>query len=131
MPRKFKIAFEGCRHDHIKLTINDIGWVAHFLQRMDHSYEKYKYLEREAYVPEQPSFYFRRQFSATFQDDRVGVLTREFIGVDNLMWASDFPHGDSTWPTSHAVIEKDFAGVPDDVTRRIVADNCAALYGIG
>src|SRR6478672_8337915 len=28
LPRKFKIAFEGCRHDHIKLTINDIGWKA-------------------------------------------------------------------------------------------------------
>jgi len=129
------LIFGGVLERHPDLRIvsaeNDIGWVAHFLQRMDHAYEKYQYLEREEYVPEPPSHYFRRQVTATFQDDRVGVLTRDFIGVDNLMWASDFPHSDSTWPASHAVVEKDFAGVPDDETRKIVADNCAALYGIG
>ena len=63
--------------------------------------------------------------------DRVGVLNREFIGVENLMWASDFPHSDSTWPHSQEVIVRDFAGVPETETQRIVADNCAALYGIG
>ena len=44
-----------------------------------------------------PSFYFRRQVAATLQDDRVGVVTRHFIGVKSLMWGSDFPHSDSTW----------------------------------
>jgi predicted TIM-barrel fold metal-dependent hydrolase len=75
---------------------NDIGWIGHYLQRMDHAYEKYRYLEKTTVIPEPPSFYFRRQVHATFQDDRIGVLTREFIGIDNLMWASDFPHSDST-----------------------------------
>ncbi|MGH7934236.1 MAG: amidohydrolase family protein [Candidatus Binataceae bacterium] len=109
---------------------NDIGWIPHFLQRLDHSYEKYRYLEKKA-IPNPPSHYFHRQVRATFQDDRVGVVTREFIGVDNLMWASDFPHSDSTWPRSREVIERDFAGVPDDEVRKIVADNTTAVYGIG
>jgi predicted TIM-barrel fold metal-dependent hydrolase len=109
---------------------NDIGWIAHFLQRLDHSYEKYRYLERDA-IPNPPSFYFRRQVRATFQDDRVGVLTRHQVGVENLMWASDFPHSDSTWPNSRDVIARDFEGVPDDEVRAMVADNVAALYDIG
>jgi predicted TIM-barrel fold metal-dependent hydrolase len=109
---------------------NDIGWIPHFLQRLDHSYEKYRYLEKQA-IPRPPSDYFHRQVRATFQDDRVGVVTREFIGVENLMWASDFPHSDSTWPRSREVIERDFAGVPEDEVRMIVADNTAKLYGLG
>ncbi|MGH7985555.1 MAG: amidohydrolase family protein [Candidatus Binataceae bacterium] len=109
---------------------NDIGWIPHFLQRLDHSYEKYRYLEKQV-IPHRPSDYFHRQVRATFQDDRVGVVTREFIGVGNLMWASDFPHSDSTWPRSREVIERDFAGVPEDEVRKIVANNAAAVYGLG
>lgn len=109
---------------------NDIGWIPHFLQRLDHSYAKYRYLEGGP-IPNPPSFYFHRQVYATFQDDRVGVVTRHFIGIGNLMWANDFPHSDSTWPNSREVIERDFAGVPADERRKIVADNAAALYAIG
>jgi predicted TIM-barrel fold metal-dependent hydrolase len=110
---------------------NDIGWIPHYLQRMDHSYAKFRYLEKEEVVPNPPSFYFHRQVRATFQDDRVGVVTREYVGLDNLMWASDFPHSDSTWPRSREVIERDFAGVPASEVRKIVADNTASVYGLG
>lgn len=109
---------------------NDIGWIPHYLQRMDHSYAKYRYLERDV-IPNPPSFYFHRQVCATFQDDRVGVVMRADIGVDNVMWASDFPHSDSTWPRSREVIERDFAGVPEAEVRKMIADNTAAVYGLG
>jgi len=126
---------------------NDIGWIGHFLQRMDHSWDKYKYLEaagtermgplegapvsKDGPISEPPSFYFRRQISATFQEDPIGVRTRHDIGVSNLMWASDFPHSDSTWPNSRDVVERDFAGVPEEERRAIVGGNCAKLYGLG
>jgi hypothetical protein len=106
----------GARWRYPKLKMvsveNDIGWIPHFIQRMDHSYEKYRYLEAKA-IPNPPSFYFHRRVQATFQDDRVGMLLRDIAGVGNLMWASDFPHSDSTWPNSRDVIARDFAGVPD------------------
>src|SRR5260370_32404133 len=73
---------------------NDIGWIPHFLQRLDHSYEKYRYLEKEA-IPNPPSYYFRPQVEATFQDDRVGVVAPHFIAVKSVMSASNFPHSDS------------------------------------
>lgn len=109
---------------------NDIGWIAHFLQRLDHSWTKYRFMEADP-IPEPPSTYFRRQVYATFQDDRVGVLTREFVGTENLMWASDFPHSDSTWPHSREVIERDFEGIPVADRHKITAGNCAALYELG
>jgi predicted TIM-barrel fold metal-dependent hydrolase len=46
------------------------------------------------------------------------------------MWASVFPHTDSTWPNSLKVIKQDFQGVPEDVTQKIIFDNAAKLYNI-
>jgi len=110
---------------------NDIGWIPHLLQRADHAYDRYRFLERDGAIPHPPSYYFRRQVYATFQDDRVGIVTRELVGVGNLMWASDYPHSDSTWPNSREVIARDFAGVAETDRRRITADNAAELYGVG
>jgi predicted TIM-barrel fold metal-dependent hydrolase len=127
-----EIIFAGVleRFPNLKLVSveNDIGWIPHFLQRLDHSFEKYRYLEKQT-IANPPSYYFRRQVAATFQDDRVGVVMRHFIGVKNLMWGSDFPHSDSTWPNSLEVIARDFEGVPDDERRQMTSDNVAALYG--
>ncbi len=110
---------------------NDIGWLAHFIQRIDHAYEKYRSLETRDVIPELPSFYCRRQVYATFQDAPVGIRLRDDIGVDNIMWASDFPHSDSTWPRSREIVERDFTDVPEDQAGKIVRYNCAQLYELG
>jgi len=47
------------------------------------------------------------------------------------MWASDFPHSDSTWPHSREVIAKDFAGVPPADLNKMVFETASALYGLG
>ncbi len=106
---------------------NDVGWLPHYMYRLDHAWEKYSALTPEP-LPLKPSDYMRRQLWATFQDDPVGPATYRFFGSSNYMWASDFPHTDSTWPNSRKIIEKDFAGVPEDVTRKIVFENAAKLY---
>ena len=77
-----------------------------------------------------PSEYLRENCWYTFQKDPVAVETRDRVGLDRLMWASDYPHSDSTWPHSRKVIERDFEGVPDADLAAIVCDNAARLYGI-
>jgi predicted TIM-barrel fold metal-dependent hydrolase len=77
-----------------------------------------------------PSFYFKRQFWGTFEDDRAGLLTRELIGVDRLMWGSDYPHTEGTFPHSREQIAKDFVGIPEKEIRMMVAENAAQLYGV-
>ena len=52
------------------------------------------------------------------------------LGVENIMWSSDYPHTVSTWPHSREVVERDFKGVPDDEKRMIVRENVARLYGL-
>ena len=68
------------------------------------------------------------QFWATFEDDRAGVLTRELIGVDRIMWGSDYPHTDGIWPESSKYIEEQFAGLPADVVHKITCENAAKFY---
>src|SRR6516225_2797564 len=86
---------------------NDTGWIAHFMYRSDHMYGKFGTMREDTKLKMQPSEYVRRN-----------------------IWASDFPHTDSTWPNSLNVIQQDFQGVPEEVTRKIVCDNAAKLYNI-
>ncbi|MGH7965716.1 MAG: amidohydrolase family protein, partial [Candidatus Binatia bacterium] len=73
-----------------------IGWIASVLRLMDHWWEDHhRWLEPR--LEEKPSFYFHRQVWATFEDDRAGLLTREFLNVDHLMWGSDYPHTEGTF----------------------------------
>lgn len=106
---------------------NDTGWIPHFMYRMDHGHDKFGAMEKEP-LPMKPSEYVRRQMWATFQDDPVGPATYKMFGEDKYMWASDFPHSDSTWPDSRQWIQKDFDGVPLEVTKKIVFDNAVKLY---
>ena len=82
-------------------------------------------------MPLRPSEYVRRNVWATFQDDPLGPRTWEFFGANNYMWASDFPHADSTFPNSLKVIRENFAGVPEKITQAIVFDNANRLYKMG
>jgi len=108
---------------------NDAGWLPHFCYRMDHVHDKYHESWAEP-TPLRPSEYVRRQVFATFQDDHTGPAQHAVFGADNFMWASDFPHSDSTFPESRAWIEKNFAGVPQAVRHKILYRNAVGLYGM-
>jgi predicted TIM-barrel fold metal-dependent hydrolase len=108
---------------------NDTGWISHYMYRLDHAFEKFGAMMEEP-LDMKPSEYVRRNMWATFQDDPIGPMLFKRFGEDNFMWASDFPHTDSTWPDSLKVIKRDFQGVPEDVTQKIICTNAAKLYQI-
>jgi predicted TIM-barrel fold metal-dependent hydrolase len=128
-----QLVFGGVLERFPKLRIvsaeNDAGWLPHFGYRMDHVYDKYHEIWSES-TPLPPTAYLKRQVWATFQDDYTGPAAHAIYGADNFMWASDFPHSDSTFPESRAWIEKNFTGVPEGVRRKIVCQNAVALYGM-
>jgi len=118
------------RHPKLKVVSaeNDIGWLAWYLDRLDHAYGRWGTRYPEMKMP--ASNYWRRQVYSTWQDDIAGARTRDLIGVETLMWASDYPHGDSTWPNSQAVIAENFAGIPEDEKRLMLRGNMARVYGL-
>ena len=75
-----------------------------------------------------PVLVFRRNVFLSFQEDDLGIRDRALIGVDNLMWGSDYPHAESTWPNSRQIIDHILQGVPEDEKRKIVCGNAARLY---
>jgi predicted TIM-barrel fold metal-dependent hydrolase len=110
------------------MTEGGIGWIAYVLRFMDHWWQDHR-LRLERRLEEPPSTYFHRQFWATFEDDRPGILTLPLLNVDHLMWGSDYPHTEGTFPNSLNQVRKDLGDLPEDVRRKLVHDNAIALYG--
>jgi len=109
------------------------GWLPYFLERMDKTFEsRGARLHGSPFSTKltmKPSEYFRRQLYATFIDDPFGVAHRDAIGVDNILWSSDFPHSATFWPHSREKIAADFQGVSDEDKRKLLCENTAELYG--
>jgi predicted TIM-barrel fold metal-dependent hydrolase len=75
-----------------------------------------------------PSDFFHRNVVLSFQEDAVGIRLRDVIGVDNMMWGSDYPHSESTFPRSRKILAEILAGVPEDEQAKIVGGNTARVY---
>jgi len=125
------IIFSGVleRHPTLKVVIAEsgIGWIPYVLDHMDLEWEdQFKDLS----LTMKPSDYWRRQCKATYQTDRIGIKLIEELGVDTVMWGSDFPHPDGVWPDSLSFIDKELAHLSMEVRHKIVCGNAAALYGL-
>jgi predicted TIM-barrel fold metal-dependent hydrolase len=126
------------RHPDLRLVLAESGiaWLPYVLQRMDNEHRKYvearAVWEARGWPPLEgrPSEYFHRQVWATFQDDAVGLGQLATIGEDRVMWASDYPHPDSTWPHSQQVIAAQMADLPEPTRRRVTCENARSLYGL-
>ena len=120
------------RHPRLRLVCveADAGWVPHFMYRMDHAWERHRYWLPAGTLSRKPSEYFREHVYTTFQDDWVAFQVTDLCNVRRLMWASDFPHSDSTWPHSRDVLVRQAGHLSEAERDLILHDNVAALYGL-
>ena len=123
------------RHPKLKFCLAEsaIGWIPFVVQEMDYRYKRQFERKKAEDIPlkSMPSEIFKRQVWATFQTDLVGLHLIQFFGDGHIMWGSDYPHPDSTWPFSKEIIAKDSAHLPEEVKRKVYRENAAALYGLG
>jgi predicted TIM-barrel fold metal-dependent hydrolase len=117
------------RYPNIRISFGEsgIGWIPYALDRMDFEWED---RFTDLGLTMKPSEYWRRQCKATFQFDRIGTKLIDDIGVETLMWGSDYPHPDGVWPESDRYIAEQFGHLPADVTRRITCENAGKFYGL-
>src|SRR6516162_805941 len=116
------------RYPNLRIGLGESGivWLPYALDRMDFEYEdRFRDLMKL-----KPSEYWRRQCRATFQFDRIGAKLVEDIGVETLMWGSDYPHPDGVWPESSKYIDEQFAGLSPDVVHKITCENAGKFYGL-
>jgi predicted TIM-barrel fold metal-dependent hydrolase len=117
------------RFPNIRVVFGEsgIGWIPYVLDRMDFEYQdQYRDLNFKML----PSEYWRRQCKATFQYDRIGTKLIEDMGVETLMWGSDYPHPDGVWPDSKKYIDDQFGDLPADVTYKMTCENAGKFYGL-
>jgi predicted TIM-barrel fold metal-dependent hydrolase len=128
------LIFSGVFERHPSLTLAivefELAWAPNVLSAMDYTYRERHgeaiYRFRDGMLP---SDFFRRNVVLSFQEDAIGIRLRDVIGVDNMMWGSDYPHSESTFPQSRKILTEILAGVPDDEQAKIVGGNTARVYG--
>ena len=104
-----------------------VTWLPYIFDRLDTEYHD---RARSLGFKLKPSDYFRRQGYVTYQQDQFLEPIVPLIGEDNIMWGSDYPHPDSLWPDSRAVLDRNLAALTPSVREKIVSGNVARLYGI-
>ena len=119
--------FERFPHFRVVFGESGIGWIPYVLDRMDYEYQD-QY--RDIKLKLLPSEYWRRQCRATFQFDRIGTKLVEDLGVETLMWGSDYPHPDGIWPDSLEYIKNQFGHLPPEITHKIICENAGKFYGL-
>jgi predicted TIM-barrel fold metal-dependent hydrolase len=122
----------GVSERHPKLRVvcveADAGWVPHFTYRMDHAFKRHRnWLPPGQELSKLPSEYFAAGIYTTFQDDRVAFRSVDMMNWKRLMWANDFPHSDSTWPSSQEMLAQHAAALTEEQRRAILCDNVAEL----
>jgi predicted TIM-barrel fold metal-dependent hydrolase len=125
------LIFSGVFDRYPKLRVvlaeSGVGWISYVLDRMDDVWIRVRGMG-DTRNERLPSEIASAQVYATFERDQAALLTRELWGVDNIMWASDYPHMFSTFPESQAAIEQLFGGVSAEEKHKMVCGNVAELY---
>jgi predicted TIM-barrel fold metal-dependent hydrolase len=108
-----------------------IGWIPYLLERIDDVWETHRgWSNGQAACPEPPSTYYYRQMYSCFFKDSVGTELLHRVGVDNVMFETDYPHQDGTWPHSVKAAEDQFGHLDADVVRKIARGNAIRVFGL-
>ena len=104
------------------LAESGVGWFPWFAGYMDATWKKHRFWTNNP-LTETPSFYMERNVYGSFIDEVAGIDNLHKLGGRNIMWSSDYPHSETTFPNSQETIERIFKGVPE-------ADRALILGGI-
>ena len=82
-------------------------------------------------ISELPSHYFRQNIYLTFIDEADAIKhAHDRLGIENIMWSSDYPHPVGSWPNSRATVERIFAGESDEDRDLVCSGNAARVWNL-
>ena len=128
----FSGVFERFPNLRVVNVEHELAWIPFFMKRMDSTYiERHTQAVHRYQSDALPSDFMRSNVYHGFQEDDLGIRLRDIIGVDRIMWGSDYPHAESTFPESQRILDEIMEDVPDEERAVLVGGNCAELYGLG
>jgi predicted TIM-barrel fold metal-dependent hydrolase len=107
-----------------------IGWIPYFIERADDTWQTHQWAQNEFRLPEPPSHYYRRNVYSCFFKDTVGIDLIDRIGLDQVMFETDYPHQDGTFPHTKRTAEELFGHLPQDQVDKIARGNAIELFGL-
>ena len=132
--RMVQMVFDGIfdRFPELEVVVAEVdcGWVPYAKEQIDNNYRRLDPSSRFG-LSALPSETIERHFHFGFITDRLGVELRHHIGVDRMLWSSDYPHISTDWPHSWRAIDQAFDGVAQGERDRMLFANAKRLYGFG
>ena len=109
-----------------------LGWVPFWMEHADLWYQRHLSWAEDQLgfkpLARLPSEYIKEHILFSVQYERVAVELRHHVGVDHIMFATDFPHIECEWPDTKPIIEKIYADVPEDERHQIWAGNAVNFF---
>lgn len=120
------------RFPNLKVVLSEggVGWLPYTMERADRMWERHKGYQPEIDYGVRPSEMIAGHLYGCFIDDYVGVDLRERVGVSQIMWESDYPHSDTSWPNSRKELAAMLIDVPDEDARKMAELNAREVFRI-
>jgi predicted TIM-barrel fold metal-dependent hydrolase len=120
------------RVPNLKVVLGEVdaGWVPYVKEQLDNRFRR-RATGPKARLTRLPSDYIAEHFYYTFITDNYAIRNRHAVGVDRLMWSSDYPHSGSNWPDSWLSIDASFGDTPAADREAILVGNAQSLYHFG
>ena len=106
-----------------------VGWFAWMADYMDNVWDGHPSWSQFP-LKHKPSYYMDQNVWGSFIRDPVGISQRHRKGGHNIMWSSDYPHSETSWPESQASIDWQFEGLTPEERKPILVDNARRFYGL-
>jgi predicted TIM-barrel fold metal-dependent hydrolase len=118
------------KYPDLKIAMSEggIGWVAMLHDRLENIVDRSGYGRYFQSKELRPAEVLHRNFWFCTIDDPSTISTRHTVGIDHIMFETDYPHGDGTWPDSQAVFDEFYGSLPADEVAKISHENAAALF---
>ncbi len=117
---KLKLLYAECQ----------IGWIPYFVERADDTWQTHQWAQGETRLPRPPSEYYRRSIYSCFFKDTVGVDLIERVGLDQVMFETDYPHQDGTFPHTKKIAGELFGHLPQAQVNKIARENAIRLFDL-
>ncbi len=109
---------------------SQIGWIPYFIERADDTWRTHQWAQGEKRIPKPPSHYYKKHVYSCFFKDTVGIDLLDRIGEDNVLFETDYPHQDGTFPDTLAIAEELFGHLEQETIDKIARNNAIKLFGL-
>ena len=121
------------RYPNMKMLLAEaqIGWIPYLLERIDDVWETHRgWSHSQQYTKDPPSTQYWDHIYSTFFKDPVGIANLDRIGSDNVIFETDYPHQDGTWPFSREQAAEQFGHLDEATIHKIARGNAIRILGL-